>query len=101
MDGNDGADEPTAVPIEDHIDLHAFQARDIPDVVADYLDAAAAKGLREVRVIHGRGIGVQRERVRSVLARHPRVESFADAPASRGHWGATIVRLRTDPGPGG
>jgi dsDNA-specific endonuclease/ATPase MutS2 len=89
--------EPTVVPIEDHLDLHPFQPRDIPDVVADYLDAAAAKGLREVRLIHGKGIGVQRDRVRSVLASHPWVESFADAPAGRGHWGATIVRLRAAP----
>ena len=82
------------VPIEDHLDLHAFRARDVPDVVRDYLEEAAARGFREVRLIHGKGIGVQRERVRSLLARLPLVESYGDAPADRGHWGATIVRLR-------
>jgi dsDNA-specific endonuclease/ATPase MutS2 len=89
------ADAPHVVPLEDHIDLHAFQPRDVPDVVREYLDAALARGFREVRLIHGRGIGVQRERVRAVLGRHPAVESFGDAPPERGHWGATVVRLRT------
>jgi dsDNA-specific endonuclease/ATPase MutS2 len=95
-DPRDEKDEPRPVeiPIEDALDLHPFQPRDVPDVVRDYVDAAAAKGLREVRVIHGRGIGLQRERVREVLAAHPLVESFADAAATRGHWGATVVQLR-------
>lgn len=98
--GRGGGDEepaPHALPIEDAIDLHAFRPRDVPDVVRDYLDAAQARGLREVRIVHGKGIGFQRERVREVLAAHPAVESFSDAPAGRGHWGATLVRLR----PGG
>ena len=88
------ADAPHVLPIEDHLDLHPFQPRDVPDVVREYLDAALARGFREVRLIHGRGIGVQRERVRSVLGRHPAVESFRDAPPERGHWGATLVILR-------
>jgi dsDNA-specific endonuclease/ATPase MutS2 len=95
-DAPDPQDFPHVVPIEDHLDLHTFQPSDIPDVVRDYLEEAARLGFREVRLIHGKGIGVQRERVRQVLASHPRVEHFADAPAGRGHWGATIVRLRTD-----
>jgi dsDNA-specific endonuclease/ATPase MutS2 len=66
----------------------------VPDVVSDYLEAARARGFREVRLIHGRGIGVQRERVRAVLGRYPAVESFHDAPPERGHWGATVVRLQ-------
>lgn len=85
---------PHVVPIEDALDLHSFLPRDIPDVVRDYLEAAVALGMREVRLIHGRGIGVQRERVQALLATHPDVERFADAPADRGHWGATIVTLR-------
>jgi dsDNA-specific endonuclease/ATPase MutS2 len=88
------ADAAHVLPVEDSLDLHAFQPRDVPDVVRDYLDAALARGFREVRLIHGRGIGVQRERVRAVLGRHPAVVSFHDAPPERGHWGATIVRLR-------
>ena len=67
-------DNPVNLPVEDFIDLHPFPPRDIPDVVTDYLEAAHAKGFREVRLIHGRGIGVQRERVRSVLGKHPLVE---------------------------
>lgn len=82
------------VPIEDAIDLHAFAPRDVSDVVGSYLEAAVAAGFREVRIIHGRGIGVQREAVRAVLARHPRVVSFRDAPPERGGWGATIVVLK-------
>ena len=87
-------DEPVKIPIEDALDLHAFAPRDIPSVVAEYLDAAHERGYREVRLIHGRGIGVQRRIVRSVLAKHPRVASFGDAPPERGGPGATIVTLR-------
>ena len=87
-------DEPVPIPIEDSLDLHAFAPRDVRDVVSDYLDAAHARGLREVRLIHGRGIGVQRAIVRSLLASHPLVEGFAEAPPERGGWGATVVRLR-------
>ncbi len=90
------ADEPVRVPIEDALDLHAFAPRDIPSVVTEYLDAAHARGFTEVRLIHGRGIGIQREIVRSVLARHPLVAGYTDAPPERGGWGATIVRLRAD-----
>ena len=80
--------------IEDSIDLHGFQPRDIPSVVEAYLEAACERGFREVRLIHGRGIGVQRMRVRQVLEGHPLVERCADAPAQRGGWGATIAWLR-------
>lgn len=89
--------EPEVVlPVEDRLDLHAFAARDVCSVVEAYLDQVAAAGLREVRVIHGRGIGVQREIVRAALARDPRVVWFGDAPPERGGWGATIVRLAID-----
>ena len=88
-------DDPVvALPIEDSIDLHGFQPRDIPNVVVDYLEEAAQRGFREVRLIHGRGKGVQRARVQQVLSQHPLVQSFSDAPATRGGWGATIVWLR-------
>ena len=84
---------PVDLPVEDFIDLHPFPPRDIPNVVTDYIEAAHARGFREVRLIHGRGIGVQRERVRSTLGKHPLVESFSDATADRGGWGATIANL--------
>lgn len=86
------------LPIEDSIDLHGFQPREIPDVVESYLEAAAEKGFREVRLIHGRGTGFQRARVRQVLVGHPLVERFADAPAGRGGWGATLVWLKSQAG---
>lgn len=87
-------EEVVVVPIEDSLDLHTFLPREIPAVVESYLEAASETGFREVRLIHGRGTGFQRERVRSVLTGLPDVESFQDAPPERGGWGATIVRLR-------
>jgi DNA-nicking Smr family endonuclease len=87
-------DEPVEVPIEDALDLHPFQPREIRSVVEEYLRAARARGFREVRIIHGRGTGTQREIVRSVLSKQPGVVSFADAPPERGGWGATVVRLK-------
>jgi SAM-dependent methyltransferase len=98
LDGDEfDPDQPHVVPIEDALDLHNFQPRDIPIAVEGYLEAAVEKGFREVRLIHGRGTGFQRDRVRGILARHPDVESFADAPPERGGWGATVVLLKTKP----
>jgi DNA-nicking Smr family endonuclease len=80
--------------IEDSIDLHGFQPADVLNVVVDYLEEAVARGFAEVRLIHGRGKGVQRARVRELLRDHPMVQAYTDAPAPRGGWGATIVWLR-------
>jgi dsDNA-specific endonuclease/ATPase MutS2 len=88
-------EDPVHIPIEGEIDLHAFAPRDVPSVVAEYIDAAAAAGFEKVRLIHGRGRGVQRGIVQAALERHPRVVSFGDDTAS--HLGATIARLRTAP----
>ena len=85
-------DDAHRVPIEDALDLHAFAPRDIPSVVEEYVRAAHDAGLREVRLIHGRGTGVQRGIVQSVLEKDPLVESFYDAPES--HLGATVALLR-------
>jgi len=87
------ASQPVVLLIEDSIDLHSFPPAEVPDVVAEYLEQARTAGFGEVRVIHGRGVGVQRERVRSLLARHPLVISYRDAEPQRGGWGATVVRL--------
>jgi DNA-nicking Smr family endonuclease len=87
-------DAPLSVPVEESIDLHTFSPRDVVSVVEDYLEAAAAKGYREVRLIHGKGTGVQRAAVRGVLSRHPLVAAFTDAPPEAGGWGATRVILR-------
>ena len=86
-------DAEVRLPIEDSIDLHAFAPRDVRGVVHSYLEAAHEAGFVEVRIIHGRGIGAQREAVRAWLGRHPLVRAFADAPPGRGGWGATVVRL--------
>jgi dsDNA-specific endonuclease/ATPase MutS2 len=98
LDRKDEDPDPVALPVEDSIDLHAFRPRDVREVVGSYLDAAIEAGFDEVRVIHGRGIGVQRETVRSILSRHPAVLGFRDAPPERGGWGSTIVRLRRSRG---
>jgi hypothetical protein len=85
---------PVEIPLEDNIDLHSFPPRDVPDVVDAYLEAVSERGFTEVRIIHGRGIGVQRDRVQKLLARHPLVSGFHDAPPDRGGWGATIAYLK-------
>ncbi len=82
-------DDPVRVPIEDWIDLHTFRPREVADLVEEYLYQARLRGFRRVRIIHGRGTGVQREIVRSILKRHPGVISFSDAPDR----GATLVVL--------
>jgi len=87
-------DEPVVLPIEDSLDLHSFQPGDIPSVVGEYLQEAWRRGFREVRLIHGKGKGVQRAIVQSVLENHPLVREFTDAPGERGGWGATVVRLK-------
>jgi dsDNA-specific endonuclease/ATPase MutS2 len=95
----DDEDPPVVLPVEDHLDLHAFRPRDVPDVVREYVESAWAQGLPLVRLIHGRGVGVQRAAVHRVLDGHPRVLRFWDAPDS--HLGATVAQLTppaaTDP----
>jgi dsDNA-specific endonuclease/ATPase MutS2 len=88
--------EEVTLPVEEFLDLHPFRPRDVRSVVESYLDEARKAGFTEVRLIHGRGIGVQREIVRSLLERHPAVAGYHDAPPERGGWGATVVRLRED-----
>ena len=87
-------EEPVRIPVTDVFDLHSVPPRDIEGVVEAYLEEARALGLKALRIIHGRGIGVQREIVRSVLEKTEFVESFGDAPAEAGGWGATVVTLR-------
>jgi DNA-nicking Smr family endonuclease len=85
-------DDLVRLPIEDFIDLHTFHPRDVKEVVVAYIEEAHAAGHREVRLIHGRGKGVQRGIVHAALEAHPLVEEFWDAPET--HLGATIARLR-------
>ena len=89
------SDQPVRIPIESDLDLHAFAPRDIPSVVHEYIDAAAAAGLRQVRLVHGRGRGVQRGIVQAALEQHAMVVEFWDDHDS--HLGATVARLAADP----
>ncbi|HYV40493.1 MAG TPA: Smr/MutS family protein [Thermoanaerobaculia bacterium] len=83
------------VPIEDSFDLHSFLPRDVPDVLADYLEEARKGGWREVRIIHGKGKGVRRAEVQRLLSVNPLVVRFSDAPLDRGGFGATVVLLKS------
>ena len=87
--------DPVEIEITDVFDLHTIPPRDVKAVVEEYLRLAHEKGFRCVRIIHGKGIGVQREMVRSILARTPFVSDWTDAPPDAGGLGATIVTLRT------
>ena len=85
--------EPVEIEITDVFDLHTIPPRQVKAVVEEYLREAHRKGFRVVRIIHGKGIGVQREIVRGILTRTAFVIHFADAPAEAGGWGATVVTL--------
>jgi dsDNA-specific endonuclease/ATPase MutS2 len=87
-------EEPIRIPITDVFDLHSVPPAEVEAVVEAYVEAAQELGLKALRIIHGRGIGVQRAIVRSVLDRTPSVAFYADAPAEAGGWGATVVTLR-------
>jgi len=86
-------DEPVILPLEDVLDLHPFRPQDIASVIEEYMERCRQAGIPQVRVIHGKGAGVQRNIVRSLLQKHPAVASFHDGPAEAGGWGATIVTL--------
>ena len=88
--------EVVEMEITDVLDLHSFPPREVPGLVRDYLDAACERGFRQVRIVHGRGRGVQRRTVRTLLERDPRVVALGDAPAEAGGWGATWARLAPD-----
>lgn len=87
--------DPVVLVIEERLDLHPFQPRDIPSVIEEYIEQCLAAGFREVRLIHGKGKGVQRNIIRQLLEKHTRVESFRDAPLEAGSWGATMVILKS------
>ena len=94
VDPNNPFPEPITVEITDVFDLHTVQPREVKAVVQEYLQHAREKGFCSVRIIHGKGTGVQREMVRSILERTPFVFDWTDAPAEGGGWGATVVRFK-------
>lgn len=91
---SDAPDEPFAIPLTGELDLHAFAPRDVPSVVEEYVRACHERGVRRLRLVHGRGRGVQRAEVQRVLRALSEVASFSDAPPESGGWGATVVELR-------
>ena len=86
--------DPIRIPVEDSIDLHTFSPREIPSLLEEYLKECIKAGIYEVRIIHGKGMGYQRKRVRSFLTKSSLVQSFSIAPSTSGGWGSTIAILR-------
>lgn len=96
FDPNNPFPEPVIIPFRDVLDLHSIPPGQVRAVVEDYIDEAHTRGVRFVRIIHGKGIGVQREMIRSILSPSAFVIDYSDAPADAGGWGATIVTLKID-----
>ena len=96
MDEESPFSDPVVLPLEDVLDLHPFVPKEIRSVVEEYLTQCCEAGFSSVRLIHGKGHGVQRESIRALLARLPFVTTFHDAPPEAGGWGATIVSLDAD-----
>ena len=86
--------EPIEIPIDGILDLHTFKPKELPDLLDDYLKACQEAGILSVRIIHGKGTGVLKQRVKSILGKHRLVLSFQDAPPEAGGWGATIAQLK-------
>jgi DNA-nicking Smr family endonuclease len=86
--------EPIQIPIEDVLDLHTFRPQDIADLLENYFDECIKAGIFAVRVIHGKGKGIQKRQVQRILQKNPTVKSFKDAPPEAGGWGATLVELK-------
>jgi len=96
FDPNNPFPEPVIMPFRDVLDLHSIPPGQVRAVIEDYMDEAHSRGVRFVRIIHGKGIGVQREMIRSILSRSAFVIDYSDAPPEAGGWGATVVTLKID-----
>jgi DNA-nicking Smr family endonuclease len=90
---NDDQNDAVHIPIDGTLDLHTFNPRDVHDLIREYIDACLEEGISEIRIIHGKGRGVLREKVNSILREHPLVMDFSLDPGASG-WGATVIRLR-------
>ena len=90
------SDEPMEFPIDGILDLHAFQAKEVKELVPGYIEECLKRGILEIRVIHGKGSGTLKRLVRSLLEKSPHVAGFRDAGLDEGGWGATIVSLKDD-----
>jgi len=86
--------EPIEIPIDGVLDLHTFHPKEVKPLLHDYIAACQEKGIYSLRIIHGKGTGVLKKRVQSILKSHPHVVSFTDAPGQAGGWGATLVALK-------
>ena len=86
--------KPVKIAIEDVLDLHTFKPKEIPDLLADYFSACIDEEIYSVRIVHGKGRGILKDRVRRLLKKNPMVSSFSNAPLEAGGWGATLVELR-------
>lgn len=90
LEGRDAVE----IPIDGVLDLHTFSPKELPDLLNDYLEACLERGIYDLRIIHGKGKGILRDRVRAILSKHSLVQSFSEAPLDAGGWGATVVRLK-------
>ena len=86
--------QPVKIPIQDILDLHTFNPKDLPDLLVDYFEACIDAGIFSIRIVHGKGQGILRKRVQGLLDKNSMVESFQDAPPEAGGWGATLVELK-------
>jgi DNA-nicking Smr family endonuclease len=87
-------EDPVELPIDGTLDLHAFRPAEVGELVPDFIEACAARGISELRIVHGKGTGALRRSVDAILARHPRVLAFRPAGEDGGGWGATLVTLK-------
>ncbi|MBI5252085.1 MAG: Smr/MutS family protein [Desulfomonile tiedjei] len=97
---NDREQDTVEIPIDGVLDLHTFSPKDLPYLLDDYIEACLERGIYEIRIIHGKGKGILRDRVRALLSRHASVDSFSEAPLEAGGWGATLVLLKEMSGEG-